>query len=140
MYFYDPGLVCWLLSISTAEQLNLHPMRGAIFESFILSELIKHRFNKGERADVHFWRDKQGLEVDVVYEAASQLSGIEIKSGGTFNPGFTDHLTRWHALCGKRAGNAALVYAGNESFTFRDVRVIGWLDPALFDAAKISNG
>lgn len=126
LYFYDPGLLCWLLSISSSEQLNIHPMRGPIFETFIISELKKQRYNSGERAEFYFWRDKQGLEVDVVYENGLQLNGIEIKSASTFNTGFVNALTKWKTLCGDQAGETRLIYGGNESFSFRDTAVCQW--------------
>lgn len=128
LYFYDPGLVCWLLSISTPDQLNIHPMRGAIFETFIISELKKQRFNRGERADFYFWRDKQGCEVDIVYESGQFINGMEIKSGRTFNAEFVDALFKWKELGGKQAGNTLLVYGGEENFTFRDIDVFRWDD------------
>lgn len=129
LYFYDPGLACWLLSISSPEQLNIHPMRGALFESLIVSELKKNRFNNGLPADFYFWREKQGLEIDIVFEEGAFLNGIEIKSGSTFNAGLVDNLKKWHDLCGNKSRFLSLVYGGNQSFDFNNVRVFAWSDP-----------
>jgi len=83
LYFYDAGLASWLLGIQTLQQLEFHPLRGNIFETFIVSELMKSRLNRGERPDLYFWRDSNGNEVDVVIQLGQKLMPIEIKSGRT---------------------------------------------------------
>ena len=83
LYFHDVGLASWLLGIRTAEQITTHPLRGSLFETFIIAELIKSRFNQGERPDLFFWRDSNGNEVDVIAEQGGKLMPIEIKSGKT---------------------------------------------------------
>ena len=129
IYFYDSGLLCWLLSIASIQQLNIHPLRGAIFESFVISELKKYRYNRGESADFYFWRDKRGLEIDIVAEHGSKLLGAEVKSASTFNPCFIDGIRKWRNLSGEKAGDSFLVYGGNENFEFQNVQVLGWADP-----------
>jgi predicted AAA+ superfamily ATPase len=49
LHFHDTGLVCWLLGIRDSGQLRSHPLRGAIFETWVVSEIVKHRTNRGER-------------------------------------------------------------------------------------------
>ena len=83
LHFYDTGLVCWLLGIRDPEQLRLHPLRGPIFESWVVSEIVKHRLNRGEHAGLYFYRDRQGLEADVVIEDGQQLTVVEAKAGQT---------------------------------------------------------
>ena len=76
--FYDTGLLCWLLGIRNSRELATHPLRGSIFESFVLSELAKARRNRTETPGLHFWRDNNGNEVDVIAEVGLRLMPIEM--------------------------------------------------------------
>ncbi len=128
LYFLDVGLACWLLGIRSAETLALHPLRGALFESLVVSEFIKARYNKGIPADLYFWRDNNGVEADLVFETGAKLQPVEIKSGSTVT---TDYIK-----AGQRAGRFAngdaelpwLIYGGDESYERSGVKVIGWRD------------
>lgn len=126
LYFYDTGLLCWLLGIREPGQLATHPLRGNIFETFIISEMVKTRFNRGETADLYFWRDSNGNEVDVIEEKGTNLMPVEIKSGRTINREFFSGLERWTALAGERVTVPTLVYGGNETYERRSIRVFGW--------------
>ncbi|MDE0717718.1 MAG: ATP-binding protein [Rhodospirillaceae bacterium] len=83
LHFYDTGLVCWLLGIRTHDQLRSHPLRGAIFESWVVSEIAKHRINRGETGGLSFYRDSNGAEADLVIEHPSRLTIVEAKSAAT---------------------------------------------------------
>lgn len=69
-------------------------MRGAIFETWVPGETLKHRYNQGLSADLTFWRDNHGLEVDLVFEHAGRRDAVEIKSGATFVPDWFDAAPR----------------------------------------------
>jgi predicted AAA+ superfamily ATPase len=73
LYFYDVGLVSWLLGIRTTEHIATHPLRDAIFENFVITELIKSSLNKGEHPQLYFWRDSNGNELDVIVEQGNRL-------------------------------------------------------------------
>ena len=126
MYFYDTGLLCWLLGIQEASQLVTHPLRGSIFETFIVSELMKTRLNRMESTGLSFWRDSNGNEIDVIADYGDKLMPIEIKSGQTLNRDFFVELDRWTALADGRAFEPTLVYGGTESLEHKGVRVLGW--------------
>lgn len=126
LYFYDSGLLCWLLGIRQADQLAVHPLRGGIFESFVISELVKAGLNRGERPTLHFWRDSNGNEVDVIADVGPKMLPIEIKSGQTLNRDFFGGLERWQALAGELAATPALVYGGSGTLVHRDIEVYGW--------------
>lgn len=83
LHFYDTGLVCWLLGIRTPDQLRIHPLRGAIFESWVVSEIAKHRINRGETGGLSFYRDSNGAEADLIIEHPSRLTIVEAKSAAT---------------------------------------------------------
>jgi predicted AAA+ superfamily ATPase len=129
LYFFDSGLVCFLLGLEFAEQVALHPMRGAIFEGFIIAEMLKKRFSLGKASNMYFWRDHQGLEIDVVEDKADQLICYEIKSSATFRSEFLDNLKKFTKL----DANAyqTLIYCGQESFTQGSVQVKSWDDFCL---------
>lgn len=126
LYFYDVGLASWLLGIRTAEQMMTHPLRGSIFETFIISELVKSRFNRGERPNLYFWRDTNGNEVDVIVEQGAALMPIEIKSGKTVARDSFSGLDKWRALAGNAAIGPTLIYGGNDDYSHNGVKVVGW--------------
>ncbi len=126
LYFYDVGLVSWLLGIRTTEQMITHPLRGNIFETFIISELIKSKLNQGEKPDFSFWRDSNGNEVDLIIELGAHFFPVEIKSGRTLTNESYAGLRKWCSLAGKKAGAPALIYAGDESYQHKVIHVIGW--------------
>ncbi len=126
IYFYDTGLLCWFLGIQEAEQIATHPLRGSIFETFIVSELMKARLNRMESAGFFFWRDSNGNEIDLIVDYGDKLMPIEIKSGKTINRDFFTGLERWTALAGKQAFAPSLVYGGTESSSRKGVGIFGW--------------
>lgn len=92
VYFYDTGLLCYLLSIETPEQLEKHPLKGAVFENMAIGELLKRRFNDGKDPNLYFYREKSGLEVDAVERAADGLTLYEIKAGKVLRPDYLENM------------------------------------------------
>jgi predicted AAA+ superfamily ATPase len=125
LYFYDPGLLCWLLSIGTKEMLNLSPIRGSIFESYVLSELIKQRYNALETRNFFFWRDRSGNEIDLIVDHGLESTPVEIKSAMTFQPKFLKQAQGWHSTSGSTR-TPALIYGGDAAFEHQGCRVIPW--------------
>lgn len=101
LYFLDVGLAAWLLGIRTAEQMLFHAQRGVIFETFVVTEFLKGRFNQGLPSNLFYWRDSKGLEIDLILEAGEQLNAVEIKSGQTIAADFLLSLKRWGKLAGQ---------------------------------------
>ncbi len=126
LYFYDAGLAAWLLGIRTPEQMVTHPLRGNIFETFIISELIKSRLNRGEKPAFYFWRDSNGNEIDIIAEQATKLMPVEIKSGKTLSRDSFMGLEKWTALAGKSATSPTLIYGGSDNYQHKSIRVMGW--------------
>jgi predicted AAA+ superfamily ATPase len=87
-YFTDVGLLCFLLGIRQASQATRDPLVGNIFENLVVMECLKTRYNKGAMADLYFFRDSNGNEVDIVHPEGRDLTAIEIKSAATFTPDF----------------------------------------------------
>ena len=126
LYFCDVGLAAWLLGIPDAATLETHAVRGALFETYVITELLKQRFNAGQPRDLFFWRDSTGNEVDVLIETAQGLQAVEIKSGSTFASDWTSSLKKWKQFAGDEAVQPSLVYGGTASYARDGVQVWGW--------------
>lgn len=127
LYFWDTGLAIRLLGIQSAEQLVTHPLRGALFENWVVSERLKACCHLGQRPNLYFWRDNAGLEVDLLEEVAGGLLATEVKSGATFSADWTQSLSKWQALAASDAEtDARVVYGGEKSFTFKGCDVVSW--------------
>lgn len=126
LYFYDTGIACHLLSIQSPEELITHYLRGGLFESMILSDLSKQRFNSGHSSNLYYWRDKSGLEVDCIIDQGIALTPIEIKSAETINTDFFTALTKWNQLAGNDPANSYIIYGGKEKQIRSQGTVLGW--------------
>ena len=128
LYFCDVGLAAWLLGIRDVSTLDTHSARGALFETYVVSELTKQRLNAGQPRDLYFWRDSAGNEVDVLIESAQGLQAIEIKSGSTFASDWSSGLKKWNKVAGEESLQPSLVYGGTQSYAREGVQVWGWQD------------
>ncbi len=128
LYFCDVGLAAWLLGIRDVATLETHAARGALFETYVVSELMKQCLNAGKPSDLYFWRDSAGNEVDVVVESAQGLQAIEIKSGSTFASDWSDGLKKWQKFAGEESLQPSLVYGGKLSYEREGMYVWGWQD------------
>lgn len=128
LYFLDTGIATWLLGIQNSEQLATHVQRGALFESWVISELLKTRYNAGETSNLYFWRDRSGHEVDLLIDHGTHLSPLEIKSGQTINKDYFKGLEFWKNLADDNAGKAWLVYGGDSRQIRSEVTVLPWYE------------
>ncbi|RMD97917.1 MAG: DUF4143 domain-containing protein [Calditrichaeota bacterium] len=126
LYFYDPGLVCSLLAVQNEQQLDFHPMKGSLFESMLISEMMKHYFNQGLEPQCFFWRDKVGHEIDCLLETGESLVPVEFKAGQTITPDFFKNLNYWRKLSGVGAEHAYVIYGGEEVQSRSTGQVLGW--------------
>lgn len=114
IYFYDVGLACWLLGIKTVEQLQHHPLRGALFENLVVLEVLKSLRNRGLRDLLYFFRDSNGLEIDLLRDHADGLQLVEIKASQTVSSPLFKNLRTVSALLGDRVKSQHLIYGGSE--------------------------
>lgn len=130
LHFYDTGLVCWLLGIRTPEQLHSHPLRGPIFETWVASEITKHRSNRGKTGGLSFYRDRNGAEVDIIieHEHPSRITLVDAKSTATASSGLfsgvrrvRQHLTELSSPC-----NIIIAYGGNQFQQRTDGDIVPW--------------
>lgn len=135
LYFTDPGLAAWLLGVESSEQVAIHALRGALFETWLVADLLKARCNLGLASNLYFWRSKAGLEVDVIAERGDRLVPIEAKSGETLVSDFFTSLRRWSELAGRAAAPGWLVYGGGQEQQRQGCRVLSWSDITSLEAA-----
>lgn len=126
LYFLDVGLACWLLGIRSPEILSVHPTRGALFETLVVSEFLKQRFNLGKPADLYFWRDNSGLESDLLFERDGRLQMVEIKSGQTVTTDYVRAAQKTTRFAAEEALMPWLIHGGEDAYERNGVRVLGW--------------
>lgn len=126
LYFYDSGLAAYLLEIQSPEQLRTHYLKGALFESLVITELIKQRYNQGKQMNCSFWRDKTGNEVDCLIDLGDSQLPLEIKAGRTVSPDFFKGLEYYAKLAGDSAARPCVVYGGNANQNRSNADVISW--------------
>jgi predicted AAA+ superfamily ATPase len=124
VHFLDTGLACYLLGIRSAEQLAHHPLRGALFESFVVSEIRKAFEHAGRDAPLSFWRDASRREVDLLVDAGDRVLPVEIKSGMTVASDAFDPLRAWNAIAGQKTG--VLVHGGEQALEQHGLVVRPW--------------
>ena len=112
LYFLDTGVLCRLLGIRGPEDLRSHPLRGAIVENFVVSELLKAFYHRGRRPSLFFWRDTAGHEVDILIDLGNRIVPIEVKAGATLATDSFKGLDRYCTIAGIDSG--VLVHGGEE--------------------------
>jgi uncharacterized protein len=129
LFFLDTGLLCALLGLREAEDLWNHPLRGALFETFVVAELTKLFAHSGERPRLFFWRDSHGTEVDVLIDLGRERVAVEIKSGVTVAVDAFRGLEAYQQLRRASGGDSigsVLVYGGDEWYERRGSDVRPW--------------
>jgi len=119
LYFLDTGLLCYLLRIREPADIADHAMKGAIFETFVLSEFYKSFAHRGEAPPLYFWRDRTGHEVDVVVDTGKKLIPVEVKSTETIDNSLFDGL-RYYTTLGTPASKTGVLIHGGESLYRRE--------------------
>ena len=115
IFFYDTGLLCFLLGIENEEHLASHPLRGAIFENFVVLEFLKNRFNSGKLSNLCFYRDQSQREIDLVLEFGDKFKAYEIKSATTFHVSFVSNLNYLKHILGDKLITTQVIYDGEIS-------------------------
>lgn len=124
LYFVDVGLASYLLGIESARQISRDPLRGNLFENLAVVEALKHRYNRGKRSNLYFFRDGKGHEIDLLLEHGHDVLPIEIKSGATVAEDFFSGLDHFARLGTSRPWGSGLVYGGDARQSRTGVRVV----------------
>lgn len=126
IYFYDTGLVCHLLNIRKETDIDLHFIKGAIFENYVVTEIIKQTWNKGKSLNHYFWRDNNGSEIDLLIDRGVNLTLIEIKSAQTIKQDFFKNLSKIEKLAINYSTEKNIIYGGTENRRQYDTNILTW--------------
>ena len=126
LYFTDPGLACFLLDIESPRQLERDKMRGAIFENYVVMEVVKHRYNHGMLGGVYFYRDSHQNEVDILLKQEGEITAIEVKASMTYHTSFNRHIARLQDWIDIPITRRLIVYAGDFENTAGDIQLINY--------------
>jgi uncharacterized protein len=126
MYFLDTGLAAWLTGLRSPKELGLSSMRGALFETWAVSETLKAIYNHRSSVMPHYWRDQSGLEVDLLLDTGSVLMPLEFKSGQTLASDWLAPMKKYLGHAGAKAQHPTLVYSGSIAHERDGISVTGW--------------
>lgn len=126
LYFYDTGLACALLNIRNVEDLNRHFAKGALFENFVINEIMKNQLNQNLTPQNYFWNAAGNFEIDLLLDLGGRLIPIEIKSARTINSHFFDGLRYFQPLSGALPKDSFLIYGGDEVQKRSVANVLSW--------------
>lgn len=121
LYFYDTGLLCFLLKINDAESLKLSSLKGSLFENYVINEFIKKNYHNNLLLDFWFWRDAVGHEVDLIWQNSELLNLVEIKASETIMPDMFKGLSYFEKLKPNLVQSKTLVHTG----LFNQKRTLG---------------
>lgn len=126
LYWLDTGLLCRLLDARSPEDLSTHPLRGAVFENLLVADRVKRAFHRGEEPSLGFWRESNGLEIDLVEAGPEGMILWEAKAGRTVASDFLRPLEVVGELASVPAKRRILVYGGDEVQSRSAGLVLGW--------------
>jgi uncharacterized protein len=127
LYFLDTGLCAWLLGITNERDMASHYARGALFETWVITEALKWRAVRGDKQPLYYWRDNIGNEIDVLLEQDAGITLVEVKSGQTYQ----DEWRRGLQIVERHLGFAvrkAIVYGGDSAQSRDETKIIPWKD------------
>ena len=125
LYFIDTGLAAFLLGIQSHEHVHSHPLRGALFENMIISDILKNRFNRGKTDNLYYLRDSKGHEVDLLLDYGPHVDMFEIKSTKTLGSDLFKGLLYFKKLY-SQTRHCRLVYGGDQSRIQHGIHTIPW--------------
>lgn len=126
LYFYDTGLLSFLLKLNDPKDLLLHPMKGSLFENFVIAEFIKNNYHQNLNRDFWFWRDVQGHEVDLIWQDTPKMNILEIKATQTIMTDMFKGLTYFENLAGDSIQSKTLIHTGDFSQKRELGNLVSW--------------
>ncbi|MDD4181762.1 MAG: DUF4143 domain-containing protein [Victivallaceae bacterium] len=129
MYLTDVGLASYLLGIKDVTQVPRDPIFGGLFENMVILEALKARYNSGNEAELYYFRDSGGLEIDLLLNRGRKLYPFEIKAARTFNASFTKGLKKFMTFA-ENVTSPTILYAGTMNPTIHDVNFVNFKDTA----------
>jgi predicted AAA+ superfamily ATPase len=126
LYFIDTGIACNLLKIRSAQELTDHYLRGELFESLMISDLLKQHYNLEQEPSLYFWRDQGQHEIDCIVDTSPYQIPVEIKASKTVSKSFFEQLGYWKDLTEQSAAPQYVLYGGSEDHSWNEVKVLSW--------------
>ncbi|MFQ3619951.1 MAG: ATP-binding protein [Spirochaetales bacterium] len=126
LYFLDTGLLCYLLNIFDPSQLVIHPLKGQVFETYVVAEFLKNRFHRGLPDNLYYYRDQRGREVDIIAEEGPTTFLYEIKTSATFHPEYLSTLQTVASFFSTDTKKALILGSPDPPYQFKDVEVWGY--------------
>lgn len=124
LYFWDIGLVSYLLGLESENHVQRDPLMGNLFENMVITEIMKQYYHHGRRPRCSFFRDSSGNEVDLIMEHGDGMSLIEIKAGQTVTQHYFQGLNRYKKIIGDRIHSGTVVYGGSTPQSRTDWHVV----------------
>ncbi|GBU24767.1 ATPase AAA [Fibrobacteria bacterium R8-3-H12] len=125
IYFTDVGLAAYLLGINSAEQISRDPLMGGLFENMVVAEALKQRYNSGKEAELYYFRDQKGFEIDLILNEGQSIIPIEIKASRTYNASLADNIRKFISFSNS-AKNSAVIYSGKENGKINNVNFVNF--------------
>ncbi len=125
LYFWDTGLASFLLNITSIDHLQNHPLKGNLFETFIVTELLKQKFNSIKTSNLYYWRDNIGNEMDLILDYADNQRPLEIKLGKTIS---SDYLkgTQYYQKLNPASYQPVVIYGGDKNIVMSNTRILSY--------------
>ncbi len=135
LYFHDTGLACSLLEITDSSMIRNHYMRGKLFENLVVNEFLKSGYNSGAMPRLSFWRDSNGVEVDLIDTINGMPNAVEVKSGKTYSDDFFSNLRKWRLYSGSSPDVCSVIYDGDADLQTKEGHLVSWRGLHLGGAA-----
>ena len=126
IYFYDTGLACHLLNLNTASTIEQYYMRGSLFENWVISEMMKNRFNANKPTAFYFWKDSNAVEVDLVVNEDGRTNLFEMKYSFTIKSDFWKGIASFRNTAPHLTGSNNVIYVGDEKQARTNGTFVSW--------------
>jgi predicted AAA+ superfamily ATPase len=126
VFFYDTGLLCRLLGLSNAGELQTHYLTGSIFENFVIADIQKELMNRKSTDLLYFFREKNDHEVDLLIKRGMRFIPVEIKKAASFSSDFTRGLNYWKSLDCAANETPLIVYTGETENAGASFKLVNW--------------
>jgi hypothetical protein len=140
LFFYDSGIAISLLGIKDPSLIFEHEAAAGIFESFLIAELIKSRFNSGQTSNLFFWKDSTGNEIDVIAERGDALIPLQIRALRDISSDDVAFISKWRRLNKQPSLPCGIIYLGNEQVAINGITAYPWQEinevAPLFSGSK----
>jgi hypothetical protein len=129
LYFYDTGVLCSLLKITSPDVLSTHYLYGSVFENLVINEIIKYSHHSGIRPSIYYWRESNGTEIDCIIEKSNnKICMIEIKGGYTYTKDYLKNINRVSPHIDTFDIQKFVIYPGDTTTNIGNALLISWYD------------